>query len=315
MSGHITKLSDTLERKTVTYPNRYGFTVTGELYYAKDINKNVKYPALIVGAPYGGVKEQGPCVYGNELAQRGFVVLTFDQSFMGESSGFPRHVSSPDIFVENFSAAVDYLGLQPFVDREKIGVIGICGSGGFALSAAQCDVRIKAVATLSMYDMNVASRLGMDEKTVQAVKAQMARQRWVDAENGYPEYVPFFPEQPMDTVPPELEGPNAEWFRFYALKRGHHPNARGGFTTTSNLAMMNFPLLDYIKEISPRPILFVMGDRAHSRFFSENAYAAASEPKELYTVADAEHIDLYNRKDRIPFDKLADFFQKNLKQA
>ena len=315
MSGHITKLSDTLERKTVTYPNRYGFTVTGELYYAKDINKNVKHPALIVGAPYGGVKEQGPCVYGDELAQRGFVVLTFDQSFMGESSGFPRHVSSPDIFVENFSAAVDYLGLQPFVDREKIGVIGICGSGGFALSAAQCDVRIKAVATLSMYDMNVASRLGMDEKTVQAVKAQMARQRWVDAENGYPEYVPFFPEQPMETVPPELEEPNAEWFRFYALKRGHHPNARGGFTTTSNLAMMNFPLLDYIKEISPRPILFVMGDRAHSRFFSENAYAAANEPKELYTVADAEHIDLYDRVDRIPFDKLEDFFLKNLNQV
>lgn len=315
MSGHITKLSDTLERKTVTYPNRYGFTVTGELYYAKDIDKNVKYSALIVGAPYGGVKEQGPCVYGNELAQRGFVVLTFDQSFMGESSGFPRHVSSPDIFVENFSAAVDYLGLQPFVDREKIGVIGICGSGGFALSAAQCDVRIKAVATLSMYDMNVASRLGMDEKTVQAIKAQMARQRWVDAENGYPEYVPFFPEQPMDAVPVELEEPNAEWFRFYALKRGHHPNARGGFTTTSNLAMMNFPLLDYIKEISPRPILFVMGDRAHSRFFSENAYAAANEPKELYTVADAEHIDLYDRVDRIPFDKLEDFFLKNLNQA
>ena len=315
MSGHITKLSDTLERKTVTYPNRYGFTVTGELYYAKDIDKNVKHPALIVGAPYGGVKEQGPCVYGNELAQRGFVVLTFDQSFMGESSGFPRHVSSPDIFVENFSAAVDYLGLQPFVDREKIGVIGICGSGGFALSAAQCDVRIKAVATLSMYDMNVASRLGMDEKAVQAVKAQMARQRWVDAENGYPEYVPFFPEQPMDAVPVELEEPNAEWFRFYALKRGHHPNARGGFTTTSNLAMMNFPLLNYIKEISPRPILFVMGDRAHSRFFSENAYAAANEPKELYTVADAEHIDLYDRVDRIPFDKLEDFFLKNLNQA
>ena len=315
MSEHITKLSDTLERKAVTYPNRYGFTVTGELYYAKDIDKNVKYPALIVGAPYGGVKEQGPCVYGNELAQRGFVVLTFDQSFMGESSGFPRHVSSPDIFVENFSAAVDYLGLQPFVDREKIGVIGICGSGGFALSAAQWDVRIKAVATLSMYDMNVASRLGMDEKAVRAAKEQMGRQRWVDAENGYPEYVPFFPEQPMDAVPVELEEPNAEWFRFYALKRGHHPNARGGFTTTSNLAMMNFPLLDYIKEISPRPILFVMGDRAHSRFFSENAYAAANEPKELYTVADAEHIDLYDRVDRIPFDKLGDFFLKNLNQA
>lgn len=312
MSGHITNLSDSLERKTVTYPNRYGFTVTGELYCAKDMDKNRKHPALIVGAPYGGVKEQGPCVYGNELAKRGFVVLTFDQSFMGESSGFPRHVSSPDIFVENFSAAVDYLGLQSFVDREKIGAIGICGSGGFALSAAQCDVRIKAVATLSMYDINVASRLGMDEKAVQAAKEQLARQRWIDAENGYPEYIPYFPEQPIDAVPAELEEPNAEWFRFYALKRGHHPNARGGFTTTSNLAMMNFPLLNYIKEISPRPILFVMGDRAHSRFFSENAYAAANEPKELYVVDDAEHIDLYDRVDRIPFEKLEAFFRENL---
>ena len=312
MSGHITNLSDSLERKTVTYPNRYGFTVTGELYCAKDMDRNIKHSALIVGAPYGGVKEQGPCVYGNELAKHGFVVLTFDQSFMGESSGFPRHVSSPDIFTENFSAAVDYLGLQPFVDREKIGVIGICGSGGFALSAAQCDVRIKAVATLSMYDMNVASRLGMDEKAVQAAKEQLARQRWIDAENGYPEYIPYFPEQPIDAVPAELEEPNAEWFRFYALKRGHHPNARGGFTTTSNLAMMNFPLLNYIKEISPRPILFVMGDRAHSRFFSENAYAAANEPKELYVVDDAEHIDLYDRVDRIPFAKLEAFFRENL---
>lgn len=312
MSGHITNLSDSLERKTVAYPNRYGFTVTGELYCAKDMDRNIKHPALIVGAPYGGVKEQGPCVYGNELAKHGFVVLTFDQSFMGESSGFPRHVSSPDIFTENFSAAVDYLGLQPFVDREKIGVIGICGSGGFALSAAQCDVRIKAVATLSMYDMNVASRLGMDEKAVQAAKEQLARQRWIDAENGYPEYIPYFPEQPIDAVPAELEEPNAEWFRFYALKRGHHPNARGGFTTTSNLAMMNFPLLNYIKEISPRPILFVMGDRAHSRFFSEHAYAAANEPKELYVVDDAEHIDLYDRVDRIPFAKLEAFFRENL---
>lgn len=312
MSGHITNLSDSLERKTVAYPNRYGFTVTGELYCAKDMDRTIKHPALIVGAPYGGVKEQGPCVYGNELAKHGFVVLTFDQSFMGESSGFPRHVSSPDIFTENFSAAVDYLGLQPFVDREKIGVIGICGSGGFALSAAQCDVRIKAVATLSMYDMNVASRLGMDEKAVQAAKEQLARQRWIDAENGYPEYIPYFPEQPIDAVPAELEEPNAEWFRFYALKRGHHPNARGGFTTTSNLAMMNFPLLNYIKEISPRPILFVMGDRAHSRFFSENAYAAANEPKELYVVDDAEHIDLYDRVDRIPFAKLEAFFRENL---
>lgn len=313
MSGHILPLSDTVERKRVVYQNRYGLQITGELYYGKALELTQKHPALIVGAPYGGVKEQGPCVYGSELAQRGFVVLTFDQSFMGESGGFPRNVSSPDIFVENFSAAVDYLGLQTFVDRERIGVIGICGSGGFALSAAQMDTRIKAVATMSMYDMNVASRMGMDKEAVQAAKEQLARQRWADAENGYPEYVPFFPEQPIDQVPPELEEPNAEWFRFYALKRGHHPNARGGFTTTSNLAMMNFPLLSYIDEISPRPILFVVGDRAHSRFFSENAYAAATEPKEMVVVEDAEHIDLYDRTDRIPFDKLADFFGMNLR--
>lgn len=313
MSGHIAVLNDNVSRKKVVYRNRYGLEVVGELYCQKDMNMTEKHPALIVGAPYGGVKEQGPCVYGSELARRGFVVLTFDQSFMGESGGFPRNVSSPDIFVENFSAAVDYLGLQPFVDRERIGVIGICGSGGFALSAAQMDTRIKAVSTMSMYDMNVASRLGMDKTAVQAAKEQLARQRWADAENGYPEYVPFFPEQPIDQVPPELEEPNAEWFRFYALKRGHHPNARGGFTTTSNLAMMNFPLLSYIDEISPRPILFVVGDRAHSRFFSENAYAAAAEPKEMVVVEDAEHIDLYDRTDRIPFDKLADFFSTNLK--
>lgn len=313
MSGHILALSENVTRKRVVYQNRYGLDIIGELYYTKDLNLKETHAALIVGAPYGGVKEQGPCVYGNALAQRGFVVLTFDQSFMGESGGFPRHVSSPDIFVENFSAAVDYLGLQSFVDREKIGVIGICGSGGFALSAAQCDTRIKAVATMSMYDMSVAARLGMDEKAVQETKERLSRQRWIDAENGYPEYIPSFPEQPIDEVPADMPEPAAEWFRFYALRRGHHPSARGGFTTTSDLSMMNFRLLDFIHEISPRPILFVVGDRAHSCFFSEDAYAAAAEPKEMYVVDDAEHIDLYDRMDRIPFDKLTDFFQNYLK--
>ena len=313
MAGHILPLDDSLTRKKAVYKNRYGLDIVGELYLQKDLDLNAKHPALIVGAPYGGVKEQGPCVYGNELAKRGFVVLTFDQSFMGESGGFPRNVSSPDIFVENFSAAVDFLGLQPFVDRERIGVIGICGSGGFALSAAQCDTRIKAVATLSMYDMNAAARLGQDAAALQKTKDQLARQRWVDAENGYPEYIPSFPDHPLEEVPAGMPEPDAEWFRFYAVKRGFHPNARGGFTTTSGLAMMNFPLLAYIGEISPRPILFVVGDRAHSRFFSENAYAAANEPKELYVVEDAEHIDLYDRRDRIPFDKLTDFFTRNLK--
>lgn len=308
MGGHTLELSENVSRKRVVYKNRYGLDIVGELYCAKDMDMRSQHPAIIVGAPYGGVKEQGPCVYGNELAQRGFVVLTFDQSFMGESGGFPRNVSSPDIFVENFSAGVDYLGLQSFVDREKIGVIGICGSGGFAISAAQCDTRIKAVAAVSMYDMTAAVRLGMDAEAVRSAKERLSLQRWADAENGYPEYVPSFPEQPLDAVPEGIPEPGAEWFRFYAVKRGHHPSARGGFTTTSDLAMMNFRLLDFIDEISPRPILFVVGDRAHSRFFSENAYAAAKEPKELYVVEDAEHIDLYDRRDRIPFGKLAEFF-------
>lgn len=312
--GYITALDKNVTRKHVRFFNRYGIAIAGDLYYSKDIDEAKKYPALIVGAPYGGVKEQGPCVYAGVLAKRGFVVLTFDQAFMGESGGEPRNVSSPDIFVESFSACVDYLGTKvSFVDREKIGVIGICGSAGFALSATQCDTRIKAVATASMYDMTVASRLGMDEKLLRETKDKLSRQRWIDAENGYPEYIPSFPEEPIDKVPEGIEEPNAEWFRFYAIKRGHHPNARGGFTTTSNLAMMNFKLLDYIDEISPKPILFIVGDRAHSKFFSEDAYKRAKEPKELYVVNDAEHIDLYDRVERIPFDKLEEFFKINLK--
>lgn len=313
VGDYITKLSDKVERRRVTYNNRYGLKVVGDLYTAKDIEKNKKYPAIIVGAPYGGVKEQGPCVYANELAQRGFIVLTFDQSFMGDSEGFPRNISSPEIFTENFSAGIDFLGMQNIVDREKIGVIGICGSGGFALSAAQADTRIKAVATASMYDMTVAARLGLDKNGVQERKEQLSKQRWVDFENGYPEYIPSFPEHPLDKVPEELGEPAAEWFRFYAVKRGHHPNARGGFTTTSDLSFINFRLLDYIDEISPRPILFIVGDRAHSKFFSEEAYKKALEPKELYVVEDAEHIDLYDRVDRIPFDKIEEFFKANLK--
>lgn len=310
---YISELSKNVERKHVSYKNRYGLKIAGDLYIEKEMDLSQKYPALIVGAPYGGVKEQGPCIYANELAKRGFVVLTFDQSFMGESEGEPRHVSSPDIFTENFSAAVDYLGLQSFVDREKIGVIGICGSAGFALSAAQMDIRIKAVATASMYDMTIAGRSFINKETVLKTKEKLSKKRWIDAENGYPEYIPYFPEEPLNEVPKDLEEPTAEWFRFYALKRGHHPNARGGFTSTSDLAFLNYRLLDYIDEISPRPILFIMGDRAHSKFFSENAYAKANEPKEIYTVNDAEHIDLYDRLDRIPFGKLEEFFKSNLK--
>lgn len=192
-------------------------------------------------------------------------------------------------------------------------MIGICGSGGFALSAAQCDTRIKAVATVSMYVMTDAARLGMDKAQIQSAKESLSRRRWADFENGAPELCPAFPETPFDKVPEGVEEPAAEWLRFYAVKRGHHPNAIGSFTTTSNLSMMNFNLLDHVDEISPRPILFVVGDRAHSRFFSDDVYARAAEPKEMFVVKDAEHIDLYDRTDRIPFDKLEEFFKTNMK--
>ena len=208
-----------------------------------------------------------------------------------------------------------YPGVKvPYVDRERIGVIGICGSGGFALSAASVDVRIKAVATTSMYDIsNVREMMNLSKEQLDAMKRQLCEQRWKDFENGEPEYIPGFPETPYeDDELPETDPLTNEWNRFYATGRGHHPNARGGFTTTSNLAMMQFKCLDYIEEISPRPILLIAGDRAHSKSFSETAYAKAAQPKELYIVEDAEHIDLYDRVDRIPFDKLESFFKENL---
>jgi len=164
MNNYICQLNENVERIHVRYNNRYGIALAGDLYAAKDMDKSKKYPAIVVGAPYGGVKEQGPSVYANELANRGFVVLTFDPCYMGESGGEPRHVSSPDMFSENISAGVDFLGLQSYVDREMIGALGICGSGGFALSAAAVDMRIKAVVTASMYDMSFAARAGLPNR-------------------------------------------------------------------------------------------------------------------------------------------------------
>lgn len=312
--SYITELNENVTRTHVRFNNRYGIAIAGDLYQPKQLEANKQYEALIVGAPYGGTKEQGPSVYANEMAQRGYVVLTFDQVFMGESGGEPRNIASPELFTESFSACVDFLGTKvPYVDREKIGVIGICGSGGFSLSAAAQDTRIKAVATASMYDISVMVRMGQTPEEIAQNKQMRSLKRWEDATNGTPEYIPGFPEVALDAAPAGLPEPYGEFFRFYGTKRGHHPSARGGFTTTSDLAMMNYSLLAHIDEVSPRPILMIVGDKAHSNFFSEAVYATAKGPKEMYVVDDCEHIDLYDRMDRIPFDKLEKFFADSLK--
>ena len=296
------------------FHNKYGITVAADMYLPKDIDTSKKYAALVIGTPYGGVKEQGAGIYAQTMAERGFVAMAFDESYNGESSGEPRHVSSPDIFVEDFSAGVDFLGTRPFVDRKKIGAIGICGSGGFAITAAQVDRRIKAVATASMYDMSRVMRKGWkdgmtDEQRNQTLD-QLGEQRWEDFENGTPKLTRQFPSE----IPKEgLDPITSEFFEYYVAPRGHHPRSIGAFTITSAMSFMNFPLMNHIDTISPRPILFVIGENAHSRYFSEDAYKLAAEPKELYIVPGARHIDLYDDVNLIPFDKLTSFFTEYLK--
>ncbi len=311
--------SDKVIHEKVSYPNRYGITISADMYMPKDIDKSNKYAAIVIGTPYGGVKEQGAGIYAQTLAERGFVTIAFDESYNGESGGEPKHVSSPDIFVEDFSAGVDFLGTRPFVDRNRIGAIGICGSGAFSLTAAQVDRRIKAVATASMYDMCRVTRNGwMDSMTEEQRNEALDRigeQRWADFENGTPQISHSFPSEPAKTKPEGMDPISGEFFEYYAMERGHHPRSIGGFTITSNMAFSNFPLLNHLESISPRPILFIMGEKAHSRYFTEDAYEMAAEPKELYIVPGARHIDLYDGGDNnyIPFDKLTEFFSEYLK--
>lgn len=305
---YIFELSENVTRTHVYYKNRYGIELSGDLYMAKDADMTKQYPALVVGPPFGGVKEQGPGVYANELAQRGFVVLAFDPSYHGYSGGEPRYTGSTDIYAEDFSAGVDYLGVQDFVNRDQIGAIGICGSGGFSLSAAAQDSRIKAVATSVMYDISSMGNSSTGEAR-RAQLEQLGEQRWADFENGTAAYNTNYPEAPVEDIPADLDPVTAEFFSFYGTKRGWHPNALANVTDTSMLSLMNFPSLSHISEIAPRPILFIVGENAHSIGFSEVAYENAAEPKEIYTVPDANHVDLYDRTDKIPFDKLESFFK------
>ncbi len=313
--GYIAPLPEGVIREHVRFKNRYGLCLAGDIYYPENHDDGLS--AVIVGAPYGGVKEQGPCVYAGELSRRGYVVMAFDQAHTGESGGEPRNLSSPDLFSESFMACVDYLGTKVgFVDRERIAVLGICGSGGFSLLAASMDVRIKAVITASLYDMtDVRGMNHLDSQGIYEMKKALSEKRYEDFLSDRPEYIPYFPEEPYKDLGslPETDPVTNEWNRFYALPRGHHVRARGGFTTTSGLTMLVFDALAHIKEISPRPILFIAGDKAHSLSYSQRAYDLADDPKELYLVKGAEHIDLYDNVKLIPFDKIDLFLRQNLK--
>ncbi|MGD6752047.1 alpha/beta hydrolase [Streptomyces sp. BH105] len=246
------------------------------------------------------------------MAKRGFVALGFDPSYNGESSGEPRHVASPEIFAEDFSAGVDFLGTLSYVDRERIGAIGICGSGGFALNAAQVDQRIKAVATAAMYDISRVARGGWmdsmsDEERLAGLK-ELGEQRWLDVDAGQSALTPTFPAE----IPDGLDPVTSEFFEFYVTKRGRHPRSIGGFTVTSGMAHINHGALSHLPDIAPRPILLITGEHAHSRYFSDTVHEQATGPKELVVVPGARHIDLYDRTDLIPFDKLDEFFTTNL---
>lgn len=303
-----------VDHKKVTFKNRYGFTLAADLYLPKNL-KDQKIAALAVSGPFGAVKEQSSGLYAQTMAERGFITVAFDPSFTGESSGEPRNVASPDINTEDFSAAVDFLGTLSNVDREKIGIIGICGWGGMALSATAVDKRIKAVVTSTMYDMSRVMSKGYNDSVSLEQRTknleQMGQQRWRDAEKGTPEF-----QSPYNV----LKGGEAqflvEYHDYYMTKRGYHKrsvNSGNAWTLTTPMSFMNFPLLTYIKEVSPRPILFIHGEKAHSRYFSETAYAAAEGPKELLIIPNAVHTDLYDKVDIIPFNKIEEFFSKNLK--
>ena len=309
-------LSDKVTRQKVTFKNRFGITLTGDLYFPKS-RSTQPLAALAISGPFGAVKEQSSGFYANQMAERGFVALAFDPSYTGESGGEPRHVASPDINTEDFSAAVDYLGLQSSVDKNQIGIIGICGWAGFALNATAIDKRVKAVATTSMYDMSRVNAKGYYDKltTEERTKmlVQLSEQRWKDAESGEVSIGNRnLPEKLTGNEPQFVK----EYFDYYRTPRGFHHrslNSNSGWTTTNAISFMNTPLLTYIKEISPRPLLLIAGENAHSRYFSEDAYKAAAEPKELVIISNAVHVDLYDKLDVIPFDKLTTFFNQHLK--
>lgn len=312
--------SDKVEHRKVTFKNRYGITLVGDLYIPKHLNG--KLPAIAFSGPFGAVKEQTSGLYAQTMAEKGFVTLAFDGSYTGESSGLPRNMPSPEINTEDFSASIDYLSSLDIVDKDNIGIVGICGWGGFALNATIADTRIKAVATSTMYDMTRVMANGYND-SINAegrykMKQDINASRLKASQNDYADLLPANNLRAKDfkaDTPLFIK----EYSDFYTTERGFHPravnsNPNGSWATTGAIAFLNMPILKYASEMRT-PTLIVHGEKAHSRYFSEDAFKAlGNSNKELYIVPDATHVDLYdNRANKIPFDKFEAFFKANLK--
>lgn len=308
--------SDKVDHRKVTFTNRYGLTLAADMYIPKNAEGG-KLAAIAVSGPFGAVKEQASGLYAQTLAERGFLTLAFDPSYTGESSGEPRHVASPDINTEDFSAAVDFLNTLDQVDSERIGILGICGFGGMGLNAAAMDTRIKATVTSTMYDMSRVNANGyfdaMDADARYELRKQLNAQRTQDARTDT-----IAPAQ--GGLPDSLQGNEPQfvkdYFNYYKTSRGFHTrsiNSNGAWNATSSLSFMNMPLLTYADEIRSA-VLIIHGEKAHSRYFSEDAFKKLKgNNKELLIIPGANHTDLYDQTDVIPFDKITDFFRKYLK--
>lgn len=301
--------SDRVDSQRVEFHNQYGMKVVGTLFTPKSLDKTKKYAAIVVSHPFRAVRQQAANLYATKMAEQGFVTLSYDQSFWGESEGSPRGAVSPDIYTENISAAVDFLGTRPYVDRERIGAIGICAGGGFTIAAAKMDPRIKALATSGMYDMGEFFRTGIGH-----VQTKDQLQEILKASNAsrYDEFLTGNYVHSKDHNG-ALSSEAQESHDFYETRRGNVATNDRKLVVSSYPKFMNFYPFNDIETISPRPILFIVGAKAPSAQFTYDAYKKASQPKELVEIKDATRLDLYDRTEVIPWAKLTEFFKNNLK--
>ena len=307
--------SEQVEHKKVTFHNRYGVTLAADLYAPRGVDGQL--PALAVSGPFGAVKEQASGLYAQKMAEKGFLTIAFDPSFTGESGGFPRNVASPDINTEDFQAAVDFLSVQDNVDPERIGIIGICGWGGMALNAAAIDPRIKATVASTLYDMTRVTAKGyFDAEDSEQARFEKRKVLCAQRTEDYRNDTYARAGGVVDPLPADAPDFVRDYYAYYKTERGYHPrslNSNDGWNVTSSLSFLNMPILQYSQEIRSA-VLVIHGDKAHSCYFSRDAYAKLTgENKELMLIPGAVHTDLYDNLDVIPFDKMAAFFNEYLK--